>query len=174
MQGKLNKTQIDELLHKQIVGRIGCHANGRTYIVPISYACDEDYVYAHTYAGLKIEIMRTNPNVCFEVEQMDNMANWKTVIAQGIYEELTEPAVRQIAIDKLMKRNFPFPSSSTVKFSKHWPFSPENEAEVGGIFFRIQLTDKQGRYEKSCNNESRCTGNCRVKRISSLKELMAE
>jgi hypothetical protein len=36
MFGRLNLEEIDELLHQQIIGRIGCHSDGVTYIVPIS------------------------------------------------------------------------------------------------------------------------------------------
>lgn len=160
MQGKLTTNQIDALLRRQILGRVGCHANGTTYIVPISYAYDGECIYAHTHEGLKINIMRANPAVCFEVEQMESMANWQTVVSWGQFEELTHVADRQTAIDKLMRRNFPMQSSSTVKFSKYWPCAPAADEEIEGIFFRIRLTEKQGRYEKPCNNENRCSGNC--------------
>ena len=171
MHGKLNTSQIETLLRRQIIGRIGCHANGITYVVPISYAYDGDYVYAHTYEGMKIDAMRINPSVCFEVEQMENMANWQTVVAQGLYEELTAPAEKQLAIHKLMRRNFPAQSSSTVKFSKYWPFAPADDEAIEGIFFRIRIAEKWGRFEKPCSNEGKCTGNCRVKKVSTLKEI---
>lgn len=174
MQGKLTNHQIEALLRRQIIGRIGCHANGTTYIVPISYAYDGECVYAHTYEGLKIDTMRINPAVCFEVEQMENMANWQTVVAQGQYEELTSAAEKRLAIDKLMRRNFPMQSSSTVKFSKYWPFAPADDEEIKGLFFRIRLTEKWGRFEKPCNDESKCSGNCRVKKVSSLEGILSK
>jgi len=41
---KLGKTQIEKIISGNIVGRIGCHADGKTYVVPISYAYDGDYI----------------------------------------------------------------------------------------------------------------------------------
>jgi len=42
MLGKLTMAEIEEVIKHQIVGRIGCHANGMTYRVPVSYAYDGD------------------------------------------------------------------------------------------------------------------------------------
>ncbi|MEJ0105912.1 MAG: pyridoxamine 5'-phosphate oxidase family protein [Bacteroidota bacterium] len=53
MFGSLNNNEIDELLHQQFIGRIGCHAEGVTYVVPISYAYDGEYIYGRTFEGMK-------------------------------------------------------------------------------------------------------------------------
>ena len=81
MLGSLDSKQIEEVLAHQVVGRIGCSAEGITYVVPISYAYDGEYIYGHTLDGMKISMMRKNPAVCFEVEEMKDMANWKSVIS---------------------------------------------------------------------------------------------
>ena len=60
MIGKLNEQQIDEVLKTQVLGRIACHANDVTYIVPIVYAYDGNHIIARSNDGLKIEIMRKN------------------------------------------------------------------------------------------------------------------
>jgi uncharacterized protein len=69
MLGELKPEQINAVLFNEVVGRIGCHGEGRTYIVPITYVFDGDAVYGHSAEGLKIRMMRANPNVCFEVDQ---------------------------------------------------------------------------------------------------------
>lgn len=147
MFGTLNDAQIEKLLTDNYIGRIGCHANGRTYIVPISYAYHRDCVYAHTYEGLKMEMMRENPKVCFEVENLNDLANWQTVIAWGDFKELTDVDEKQFAIQKLMQRNLPKITSETVKLSNQWPFVPEDISEVDGVIFRIHLKEKTGRFE---------------------------
>jgi nitroimidazol reductase NimA-like FMN-containing flavoprotein (pyridoxamine 5'-phosphate oxidase superfamily) len=91
MFGTLNNEEIEQVFYNNIIGRIGCHADGKTYVVPISYAYDGDCIYAHTYEGMKISIMRKNPEVCFQADNMQNMANWQSVIAWGTFEELTDP-----------------------------------------------------------------------------------
>jgi uncharacterized protein len=149
MFGKLNADQIEELLKSQIIGRIGCHANGVTYVVPVSYAYDGTYVYGHTYEGMKVDMMRKNPMICFEADDTKNLANWQSVVAWGEFEELKDGKERDEAVQKLVGRVLPVISSETMHLSPQWPFPAENAADVTGIVYRIKLTEKTGRYEKS-------------------------
>jgi nitroimidazol reductase NimA-like FMN-containing flavoprotein (pyridoxamine 5'-phosphate oxidase superfamily) len=59
----LTREGIDELLREEIVGRIGCHADGETYVVPVIYAYDGEAFYAYSIEGKKIRMMRENPSV---------------------------------------------------------------------------------------------------------------
>jgi uncharacterized protein len=147
MFGNLNEEEIENVLHSQLLGRIGCHGNNSTYIVPISYAYDGEYIYAHTQEGMKVSIMRDNPQVCFEVESMANMANWKSVICWGGFEELTNETDRHNALEKLEDRILPNFPSATTKLSPVWPFHSHNTDLIKGLVFRIRLTRKTGRFE---------------------------
>lgn len=149
MFGKLNEDEIEEVLSSQIIGRLGCNAKNTTYIVPISYAYDGEYIYCHTYEGQKIIMMRENPSVCFEVDTLENMGNWKSVIALGIFEELTHNDDQKNAIEILLKRKIPGVASKTLQLSPQWPFPPDDFELVKGIVFRIRLYEKTGRFERS-------------------------
>src|SRR4029077_17430919 len=98
MFGTLNSEETETLLHSQIIGRIACHIDEKMYIVPISYAYDGEFVYALTKEGMKINIMRQNPSVCLEVEDIPDLGNWKTVLCWGQYEELPNKAERLQAL----------------------------------------------------------------------------
>ena len=147
MFGELSPDEIDLLLSEQVLGRIGCHADGLTYIVPISYAYDGTYIYSRTFEGMKINMMRKNPTVCFQVEDTKNLSNWKSVVAWGTFEELSEDIKRKEAIKVLDSRRLPMLSSETMHLGSRWPFSSDENIE--GIIFRIELHKKTGRYEKS-------------------------
>lgn len=149
MFGNLEKHEIEDLIHREFIGRIGCHAENVTYIVPISYAYDGEYIYGHTYEGMKLNMMRKNPEICFEVDDMNNMANWQSVIAWGTFEELKNGPGRNHAIDVLMGRVLPLIHSETMQLSPQWPFRENDPSAVDGIIFRVRLTNKTGRYEKS-------------------------
>jgi uncharacterized protein len=149
MPGELNITEIDELIRSQIIGRMGCHADGITYVVPISYAYDGNYIYGHTFEGMKISMIRKNPNVCFEVENTKNLANWQTAISWGVLEELADGPDRDQAIHMLESRALPILSSETMHLGPLWPFCSSPEEAVPGIIFRIRVTKKTGRFEKS-------------------------
>ncbi len=93
MFGELSQEQIDELLHAEMIGRLGCYNKGKVYIVPINYVYDEDYIYGHSLSGAKLEIMHNNPQVCFQVDHIVSLSNWQSVLTWGTFEELTgEPA----------------------------------------------------------------------------------
>jgi nitroimidazol reductase NimA-like FMN-containing flavoprotein (pyridoxamine 5'-phosphate oxidase superfamily) len=153
MFGILNPAEIEQLLSKQLVGRIGCHADGVTYVVPISYAYDGEYVYARTFEGMKINMMRKNPDVCFEVEDTKNLSNWRTVVAWGSFEELPAGNQRKEALSVLARRKLPVISSETMQLGSQWPFSSDDE-NVDGVIFRIRIKEKTGRYEESLNESS--------------------
>ena len=58
-------------------------------MVPIAYAYHEGTIAGHSGLGPKVEMMRENPNICFEVDRIESLGNWQSVIAWGTYEELT-------------------------------------------------------------------------------------
>jgi nitroimidazol reductase NimA-like FMN-containing flavoprotein (pyridoxamine 5'-phosphate oxidase superfamily) len=95
--------EIERVLKAEAVGRIGCHVGDETYVVPVSYVYQDVCIYAHSAPGQKIEMMRQNPRVCFEVDHVEDLANWTSVICWGTYRELSgEEAERALA--RLRKR----------------------------------------------------------------------
>jgi len=152
MFGNLNEKEIDGLISSQLVGRIGCHADGITYVVPVSYAYEDNCLYIHTKEGMKISMMRKNPKVCFQTDQQDDMANWRSVVAWGEFEELNDPVERTAGLQKLLHRKLPLISSETTHLSPLWPFAPVDVMDIPGIIYRIRLTKKTGRFEESTNS----------------------
>ena len=149
MFGNLGEDAIETILRHQIIGHIGCQANDTVYVVPISFAYKDGFIYAHTKEGMKINMMRQNPKVCFETYNMENMGNWQCVIAWGNFEEITDKKVRAAALNILLKRDLPFIASKTMQLTKEWPFVPEDLNSIEGIVFRIKLNIKTGRYERT-------------------------
>jgi nitroimidazol reductase NimA-like FMN-containing flavoprotein (pyridoxamine 5'-phosphate oxidase superfamily) len=133
---ELTPAEIAALLEEQLVGRIGCHANGLTYVVPVIYAYDSGSVYVLSTEGQKVEMMRANPEVCFEVDRYDGPGSWRSVIAQGRYEELDEEGVgraRALLVERMGRR----PGAA------NGPSRPRSDRAVVG--FRIRIDDATGR-----------------------------
>ena len=96
---ELTRAEVDELLRKQVVGRVGCHAEGVTYVVPVIYAYDGDCIHVASIEGKKVRMMRANPAVCFEVDEYRAPGNWRSAIVHGAYEESDEAeAARSLAL----------------------------------------------------------------------------
>ncbi len=146
MQGKLSQKDAKEFLKDNIYGHLGCHASGKTYIVPISYAFDGKSIYCHTHDGLKVDMIRENPVVCFQVDVIDALANWKSVIVHGTVSELINKE-RTKGIKALLARRVPAVVTETVKISPDWPFTDADHIEIPGIIFRISVEEISGRFE---------------------------
>ena len=149
MIGKLNPEEIENVLNEDIIGRIGCHASDDVYVVPVSYAYDGEYIYVRSFEGKKIEIMRKNPKICFQVDRMKDMANWQSVIAFGQFEEIIDANERKAALEVLVNRKLPAMSSETTHLGSTWPFQSDDLNTIEGVVFRVLLKDKTGRFERS-------------------------
>ena len=145
MLGELTRDEIEQLLLRATVARIGCHAEDRTYVVPITYAYDGECAYAHSADGLKIRTMRTNPNVCFQVDDISDLSHWSSVVAWGPYEELSG-ALEDRAAELLHSRLGPLHASATAL--KHPRVHGIAQHAARTTLFRIRLTEKTGRFER--------------------------
>ena len=144
MLGELNEAQIEQLLRDEVVGRIGCHSAGFGYVVPITYAYADGCVYGHSGPGRKIAMMRANPHVCFEVDHLDDMRNWRSVIAWGTYEELAgEEAAAAMRL--LIERLRPLATSETGQPPRA---HARDTAGSAAVLYRLRLDEKTGRYER--------------------------
>ncbi|MDI3285511.1 MULTISPECIES: pyridoxamine 5'-phosphate oxidase family protein [Polyangium] len=154
MVGKLSPDEIERVLGTQMIAHLGCHAGGRTYVVPITYAYEDDYVYSHTSEGLKLAMMRENPEVCVEVEKIDGPAHWRSVIAWGTFEELTGRDAAH-ALQVLLERYFSREASETAR----GPLGPHRQGAVhpDAHLYRIHLTEKTGRFEDGARKHPRPT-----------------
>ncbi len=149
MIGRLTIDQIDEVLKNNTIGHIGCNDGKKTYVVPVNYVFDGKSIIGHSVAGLKIQMMRKNPAVCFAVDEMKSFTNWKSVILWGEYEELKEERDRYAAMKLFVDRTIRMKISETaippeISEQRVHPRSPGN---IKPIIYRIIITEKTGRFE---------------------------
>jgi uncharacterized protein len=148
MLGKLDEAQINNLLSSQVVGRLACTDGKHPYIVPVTYTFDGKNIYGQTKEGMKLEILRKNPNVCFEVDVMTDMANWQSVVVYGKFEELQGEEAEK-ARDILFNRVFPMMTSSTIHSHEHEITGEVDDSNrVKPVMYRIKIKERTGRFEK--------------------------
>ena len=134
------------MLERQVFGRLGCHAQGETYIVPINYVYRDNAIYGHSGEGKKINMLRSNPKVCFQVDEIVDTFKWNSVILWGNYKELTGE-IRQQAMQGLIHRMMPLTDLPTEEPSHGIPIEKHEHI----IVFKIELTAVSGKFE---NHES--------------------
>jgi len=148
--GAMDAGQIDQVLRCELVGRIGCYAEGQTYVVPVFYAYDGTYIYGHSSDGMKIRMLRANPQVCFEVDHVESLIDWQSVIAWGRFEELAGEQANQ-AEQLLIQRMRPH-LPAAIGRSPDQPGQSEraiaDPAQQRAIVYRIALAERTGRYEQ--------------------------
>lgn len=140
MLGELNAQQIEDVLHGEVIARIGCLHDGRVYVVPVTYVYDGTHVWGHSMDGAKLTAMRAHPQVCVEVEHVDDLSNWRSVIAWGTFEECTGEDWRA-GMALLVERIMPL-----LTFPPH--ARPDPQGPKTGFVYRIRLTSKTGRFEE--------------------------
>lgn len=149
MLGELDEMQINHFLLSQAVGRIACTDGKRPYIVPVTYVFDGKDIIGQAREGMKVSMMRANPNVCFEVDAMSNMANWQSVILTGTFHELKGKEAEK-ARDYLFHHVWPLLTSSTIHPHEHEVSSgkPDDSNRIKPVMYRIKIKEKSGRFEK--------------------------
>ena len=80
---ELSAEECHSLLARHQVGRIALAHNNRVEIFPIHYVHDDGWLYGRTAAGQKLEMATHNRWVAFEVDEVDDLFDWQSVVVKG-------------------------------------------------------------------------------------------
>jgi hypothetical protein len=103
---ELTREEMLRMLEEERVGRIGLNDDPQPYVVPTDFAFDDGAIYIHTPdRGLKAQLARLNPNVCFEVDRYnDAVTDFRSVIVRGRITEVADPAERAKAMQAMGRK----------------------------------------------------------------------
>ncbi len=107
--------EIEQILSKAFVCRLGLCDNGRPYVVPLCFGYEDNALYFHCAAeGKKLDILRENDNVCFEVDIDCQVIKaeqacrfdfrYKSVIGFGRAQLIEDPELKRRGLDVIMQR----------------------------------------------------------------------
>ncbi|HMU09793.1 MAG TPA: pyridoxamine 5'-phosphate oxidase family protein [Ferruginibacter sp.] len=148
MLGELNDMEINNVLSSQVLGRLACTDGKQPYIVPLTYTYDGEYIYGQINEGMKLDLLRKNPKICFEVDMMTDMRNWRSVLVFGEFQELKNRDAEK-AKDVLFNRVFSLMTSSTIHTHEHEEKGKIDDSNrVKHIMYRIKIKKLTGRFEK--------------------------
>ena len=136
----LSRDEARKLLGEQRIARLGCVlGSGEPYVVPVNYFFENDCVYIHSTFGLKVEALRENPKACLQADDIRDFFNWRSVVAFGAFEEITDENERTVIFQKLFET---FQKLTPVEAMKHSSIESEET-----VLFRIRLRHITGREE---------------------------
>jgi hypothetical protein len=106
---------IQEILAGSQICRLGLVDNGEAYIVPVNYAFKDGCIYIHSASeGRKIEILKRNPHVTFEVEYESETikgevpckwgTKYRSVMGRGKIEICDDAESKKNGFDLIMKK----------------------------------------------------------------------
>jgi hypothetical protein len=104
---------IENILSKSEVCRLGIMDGDKPYIVPLNYGYKDNAIYIHSAPlGKKIELLKQNNYVCFEIEfysevyRKDKACDWGTkyrsVIGYGSIDFITDFEQKKAGLDIIM------------------------------------------------------------------------
>jgi nitroimidazol reductase NimA-like FMN-containing flavoprotein (pyridoxamine 5'-phosphate oxidase superfamily) len=103
MMKMLSDDEARRLFESARICRLGCIVNGEPYVVPINCLLENNYLYSHSLNGLKISALRENPRACVQVDVIESELCWRSAIAFGKFEEITNPHERAEILNKIFK-----------------------------------------------------------------------
>ena len=121
---------IEGILRRATVCRLGLCEDNRPYVVPLCFGYKENALYIHCGPeGKKLEIIRKNNNVCFEVDidheiiKADQACKWafkyKSVIGFGKAVFVEDIVSKRKALDVIMRQfsanTFEYPEETIRK-----------------------------------------------------------
>ncbi|MBN2350671.1 MAG: pyridoxamine 5'-phosphate oxidase family protein [Bacteroidales bacterium] len=111
-----NTEIIENILSTSGICRIAMVDNGRPYLLPFNYGYRDNCIYIHSAPeGKKIEVLKNNSAVCFEIEQTarlvrnDKACKWATryrsVVGYGHIEIITDFESKKKGLEIIMAHN---------------------------------------------------------------------
>lgn len=80
---ELSQAEAEEILERNHVGRVAFSFHDRVNIAPVHYVYSNGWIYGRTSPGGKLDTIRHNWWVAFEVDEVDGLFEWRSVVVHG-------------------------------------------------------------------------------------------
>ncbi len=82
---ELARQEIENILERNNVGRLAFSLHDRVDIQPIHYVYERGWLYGRTSEGDKIATVAHNQWVAFEVDEIKDIFDWRSVVLHGSF-----------------------------------------------------------------------------------------
>ncbi|HIP39053.1 MAG TPA: pyridoxamine 5'-phosphate oxidase family protein [Desulfocapsa sulfexigens] len=111
----LDKDVLREIIYSSRVCRLGLSDGIYPYIVPLCFGYQDNTLYFHSaQEGKKIELLKKNPNICFEFDQNSSVVRaekpcswgmkYQSIIGYGKAEFVETRKEKQQALNIIMRQ----------------------------------------------------------------------
>ncbi len=117
---EMTNNEIEEVLARVGYGHLACARDNRPYVVPVHYAYDKPNIYIYTTEGMKTDIIKANPQVCLQIEEAVDNGNWRSVIANGDAEQITDLKEREEVLRLILATNPTLTPAISIRWMDNW------------------------------------------------------
>ena len=142
----LTRDEIEAMLLRNKVGRLAFSFHDRVDIQPIHYVYERGWLYGRTSEGEKIASLTHNQWVAFEVDEVNDVFDWRSIVIHGsfwILHPRGSPRAEELWAKAAELVNQIVPGSLT----EHDPVAFRQ------TLFRIAISDVRGREAKMKKTE---------------------
>ncbi|HZI40305.1 MAG TPA: pyridoxamine 5'-phosphate oxidase family protein [Gemmatimonadaceae bacterium] len=79
----LSREECDDLLERNQVGRLAFTFHDRVDIEPVHYVYADGWLHGRTSPGTKVATLLHHPWVAFEVDEVEGLFDWQSVVVHG-------------------------------------------------------------------------------------------
>lgn len=139
---ELTPADCADVLSRSTLAHLACCRMNQPYVVPVSFAYDprQACLFSFSSIGRKVEWMRENPNVCLEIEDVEDRFHWTTVVVFGRFDELGDSEPDRVLRERALHL-----------FNEHSRWWLPGAAKPGGanhqgvVIYRIHIDHMSGR-----------------------------
>ena len=92
---EMRESEAREVLGTLDYAHLAVAKDNIPYVVPVHFAFDGANRFVYTTEGKKADIIRVNPEICLQAEDVQDNENWKSVMVVGTAQQLTSEDDRQ-------------------------------------------------------------------------------
>ena len=135
----LSESEVIEILNRVGFGHLACCRDNRPYVVPVHYVYDDGTIFIYTTEGKKFEIIKENPNVCLQIEDVTDNQHWTSVIVDGVAEQIKHGPEHDRALELIVAVNPTLTPAVSIRWMDDWV------RENIEVVYRVTPTATSGR-----------------------------
>ncbi len=134
----LSREECEAILARNQVGRLAFSLHDRVDVQPLHYVYEDGWIYGRTSEGAKLERVERNRWIAFEVDEVDGVFDWRSVVVHGGFYIMDENgreddrALREKAV-RLLRRIVPATGRE------------QDPVAFRDVYFRVPLQEVTGR-----------------------------
>jgi uncharacterized protein len=140
-----HREPLEEVLQKALICRLAMSDNDQPYVIPLNFGYEDNTLYFHcAREGKKLDILRKNSRICFEVDidhelvKGESACEWgmkgRSVVGIGKAFLINDMAGKQKALDIIMKH-----------YGAPGPFSYKEKGVEKVLIIKVEIESMTGK-----------------------------